>query len=404
MIVRQFLLWARSAPPDQRAEAVGGLAQAYLDGELLPEDRRDAGTALTAMLDDPSPLVRQVMAETLADAAEAPRHVIIALANDASEIASIVLARSPVLMDGDLVDCAALGDEPIQTAIARRPYVSVATSAALAEIASAGALTTLAGNPGAEIADASLWRMVERHGSDPALHQALLRRPHLPLDIRHAVAVAVSGELSAFVSESGWLGAGRAERAFGDARDRATITLTATATAGDVRRLVAYLRRSGQLTPALMLRALLSRSMAFVEAAFADLSRLPPARVAGLLHDRRGAGFPALYDRAGLPQSLKPAFAAAISAARETETDTAAGHAQLSQRMIERVLSACAGLPLAEGGKLMALLRRYEVEAVREAARETAGMLADEAALALTLDQEPMALIAVDRDRLRDAA
>ena len=405
MIVRQFLAWARGAPPDHRAEAVAGLAQAYLDGELLPDDRRDAETALTAMLDDPSPLVRQAMAEALADAPETPRHLVIALANDQSDIAAIVLARSPVLMDADLIDCAALGDEAVQTAIARRPYVSVATSAALAEIAAAGALMALAGNPGADIADLSLWRIVERHGSDAALRQVLLRRPHLPLDVRHAVALAVSDELSAFVSDNGWLGPGRAERAFSDARDKATVVMTATATMSDVQRLVSYLRRTGQLTPALLLRAVLSRSVAFVDAAFADLAQLPLARAAGLLHDRRGAGFPALFNRAGLPKSLRPAFEAAISALRETDpAETASGPAQLSAAMVQRVLSACAGLPPEESGKVMALLRRYEVEAVREAAREAAEMFAQDAAPILALEYQPVALIEADREGLQDAA
>jgi uncharacterized protein (DUF2336 family) len=406
MIVRQFLLWARAAPPDQRAEAVSGLAQAYLDGELSPDDRRDAGTALTAMLDDPSPMVRQAMAETFADSSEAPRHVIIALAADQkTQVASVVLARSPVLVDADLIDCAALGDELVQAAIARRPYVSVATSAALAEIAAPVALATLATNAGAEIADVSLWRMVERHGSDPVLRTALLRRPGLPLDIRHAVALAESGRLSAFVTENGWLAAGRAERAFGDARDRATVALAMSATASDVQRLAAYLRRSGQLTAALILRALLSRSTAFVEAAFADLARLPPARVAGLLHDRRGAGFPALYDRAGLPKSLKPAFQAALFALQETRaSEPGLRPAQLSGLMIERVLSVCAGLPSNVNGKLMALLRRYEVEAAREAARQAAGVLAEDAAAALALEYQPTKLIEARPEALRSAA
>ena len=43
-------------------------------------------------------------------------------------------------------------------------------------------------------------------------------------------------------------------------------------------RLVHHLRRTGQLTPALILRALLSRSMGFAEAAFADLSGLAAGR------------------------------------------------------------------------------------------------------------------------------
>ena len=388
MIVQQFLLWARGAPAAHRAEAVMGLAEAFLQGELPPDDRRDAQTALTAMLDDPSPMVRLAMAEALADAPEAPPHVIIALANDRSEIASVVLARSPVLLDADLIDCAALGDEPTQRAIASRPYLSVATAAALAEIAAAGALAALAANPGAEITEASLWRMVERHRSDPALRETLLRRPHLPLDLRHAIALASSDQLSAFVRESGF-GAGRTERAFNDARDRATVAMALTATADDVARLVTYLRRTGQLTPALILRALLSRGIAFVEAAFAELTRLPLKRVAGLLQDQRGAGFQALYDRAKLPPRLKPAFEAAASAVREIGGDTSGEGMRLSAAMIDHVLYVCAGVSMGESGQLIALLRRYEAEAARDAARQAVGELAGAVAATLALEYLP---------------
>jgi uncharacterized protein (DUF2336 family) len=405
LIVRQFLLWARNAPAHQRAKAVVDLAQACLfDKKLSPDDRREARTALTAMLDDPSPLVRHALAETLADAAEAPRHLVIALANDHSEIAAVVLARSPVLTDVDLVDCAALGDEPAQTAIARRPYVSVATSAALAEIATAGALAALAGNQGADIAEASLWRMVERHASDPALCRALLRRPHLPLDLRHAVALAVSDEMSSLFRDRGWLSAGRAERAFGDTRDRATVAMAEAAAPEEVQPLVAYLRRTGQLTPTLVLRALLSCSMPLVEAALAELTRLRPARVADLLHDRRGAGFRAVLDRAGLPENLTPAFEAAVGAWREMKCADIDRQAQLSLPMIERVLAACARRPVEKTGKLIALLRRYEAEAARDAAREAAGGFTGGTPAVLSLQREPLALLESERGMLQDAA
>jgi uncharacterized protein (DUF2336 family) len=402
MIVRQFLLWAHDAPSAQRAEAATALAQAYLERELSPRDRRDARTALTAMLDDPSPVVRQALAEALADSPESPRHVVVALANDHASIATVVLARSPVLTDADLIDCAALGDEAIQTAIASRPYVSVATSAALSEIAGMDALVTLARNPGAELPEAALWRMVERHQPASALAQALLRRPNLPLDLRHAVALAVSNELAAVVSTSGWLGAGQAERTFGDAREKATLALAAAAPFEDVHRLVSYLRRTKQLTAALILRALLSRAMVFVEAAFVDLTGVPAARVAGLLYDRAGLGFSALYSRAGLPEILEPAFRAALLAVTEMEADTEAEGAQLSQRMIERVLTACAELPGNETWKLEALLRRYDAEAARENARSAAEALAHDAARAVGYDA--VVLIEAARDPLPQAA
>ncbi|MEA3041978.1 MAG: hypothetical protein QOC65_1467, partial [Sphingomonadales bacterium] len=100
------------------------------------------------------------------------------------------------------------------------------------------------------------------------------------------------------------------------------------------------------------------------------------------------------------PEGLKPAFAAAISAWRESPSgDMAPGQVRLSRRLVERVLAACAELH--DTGKLMALLRRYEAEAAREAARDTLGALADEAPLAL--EYKP-ALIGFDAGPLQDAA
>ncbi|HEY8567273.1 MAG TPA: DUF2336 domain-containing protein [Beijerinckiaceae bacterium] len=392
MIVRRFLLWARSATPGQRADGVGALARAYLYADLKPEDRREAETALTAMLDDASPLVRRALAEAFANAVEAPRHLVVALANDQSDIAALVLARSPVLTDADLVDCAALGDELAQTAIALRPSVSVGVSAALAEIAVAPALAALARNLGAVIAASSLERIVARHGAEAELREALLARPNLPLAIRQAIAVAVADSLSAFVQGCGWLSPERAARATREAREKVTVGLSLDAEARDVRHLVAHLRRSGQLTPALILRAILSRGLAFAEAAFAELSGLTPARVAGLLQERYGAAFAALYKRSGLPESLYQAFASALDALREPAPGRPSERAQLSRRMVERVLTACAALPPEEAGRLLALLRRFEVEAAREEARELADALADEAALQVVLLHEPEAL------------
>jgi uncharacterized protein (DUF2336 family) len=392
MIIRQFLLWARTAKPGQRAEAVGALARAYLYSALSPEDRWEAETAMTALLDDPSPLVRRAIAEAFANASEAPRHLVVALANDQNDIAALVLSRSPVLSDADLVDCAALGDELIQTAVALRPRVSVAVSAALAEIASPGALATLAGNGGAVIADASLERMVARHGGHPELRGSLLARPDLPLAIRQSIAVALAESLSSFVLGCGWLSKERTERIVREAREKTTLALSSESGREDVRRLVAHLRRTGQLTPALILRAFLSRHLAFAENALAELSGLPVERVGGLLWDRRGAGLGPLYGKAGLPLSLKPAFAAAVAALREQHADSAEAGARLSRLMIERVLSGCGELPPEEAGKLMALLRRFESEAARDEARAVAEALADEAALTAVLEHVPEAL------------
>ena len=78
MIVRQFISWIRTAPAGERAEATRALARAWLISDLTEDDRIVAEGALLMLLDDPSPLVRQAMAEASAARfaqAFAPRRV-----------------------------------------------------------------------------------------------------------------------------------------------------------------------------------------------------------------------------------------------------------------------------------------------------------------------------------------
>src|SRR6202046_1368989 len=133
-IVRRFLNWAQRADAEGRAEAASALARAYLYSDLGPALRREAAIGLTSLLDDHSALVRRALAEALAGASDAPHHIVLALACDQSEVSSVVLARSPILTDAELVDCAAIGDVRAQIALTRRSRLSVSVSAALAEI------------------------------------------------------------------------------------------------------------------------------------------------------------------------------------------------------------------------------------------------------------------------------
>ena len=88
------------------------------------------------------------------------------------------------------------------------------------------------------------------------------------------------------------------------------------------------------------------------------------------MHDKRGGGFRALYDKAGLPASTYPAFRAAIEAMREDGFQGQPGGAsRLKRRMIERVLTGCAKDALGDVEPLLTLLRRFAAEAAREEAR-----------------------------------
>jgi len=89
VIARRFLAWARIAPACARADATSALARAYLYAVMDEDERYEAEIALTAMLDDPSPLVHRAMAEALASAAAPPRHLIIGLVALGGEAAAL---------------------------------------------------------------------------------------------------------------------------------------------------------------------------------------------------------------------------------------------------------------------------------------------------------------------------
>jgi len=370
MIVRQFLQWVRRAPPGERAEATSALARAYLHSDLSPDDRAAAEGAMIMLLDDPSPLVRRALAEVFASSRKAPRVIVHALAADQPDIARPLLARSPLLLEQDLVDLIATSQPEAQMAIAGRAMLPRSLAAAIAEVGSAEACLTLVENPDADIAPFSIDRIVERFGHLAAIRESLLGRDDLPMAIRQALLSKLSQTLAGFVAGRKWMGPEHAECAAREACEKTTVALAAEIPYEEVSALVQHLRQSGQLTAGMILRALLSGNVVLFEEALVELSGVPIERLTSYIHDRNISGFAALYTKAGLPDVAYPAFREAIAAMREGMlVGEHGGVARLKRRMVERVLEACAQERGRDLALLLALLRRFAVEAAREEAR-----------------------------------
>ena len=369
MIVRQFIGWIRTASAGERAEATRALARAWLISDLSEDDRAAAEGALLMMLDDASPLVRRAMAQVFARSAEAPAAIVQALAVDQPSVAIPVLEHSPLLIDADLVDIVATGDSETQCAIARRVKLPASVCAAIAEVGSAAAALELIENPHADLAPFSWTRIVERHGHLSAIRESMLVLDDLPAAMRAALVAKLSETLAQFVVARNWLSADRAGRVASEARDRSTLNIAACSRGEDMQGLVGHLRETGQLTAGLIMRALLSGNVQLFEAAVAELSGLPQARVSALLHDRAGASVEALLRRAGLPETTFAAFRVALDVCHEIGfADSAGTAARLRRRMVERVLTQCESDGSATE-QLLILLRRFATESAREEAR-----------------------------------
>jgi uncharacterized protein (DUF2336 family) len=370
MIVRQFLQWLRNAPPGERADATSALARAYLHSDLSADDLAAAEGAMIMLLDDPSPLVRRALADVFASSQKAPPVVVHALATDQPEIAVPVLEHSPLLFDADLVDIVATGHPEAQAAIAARFLLPRSVAAAIAEVGAAPACLALLENPDADITQFSIDRMVARFGHLAPIRESLLARDDLPVPTRQALLAKLSQTLAGFVAARHWLPPEHAHYAAKDACEKATVVLAADTPCDEIAALVVHLRKSGQLTAGLILRALLSGNVVLFEEALAELSDLSLDRVTSYIHDKNISGFRALYRKAGLPDAAYPAFREAIAAMREgILLGEQGGAARLKRRMIERVLTRCAEEAIGDVAPLLTLLRRFAVEAAREEAR-----------------------------------
>ncbi len=274
--------------------------------------------------------------------------------------------------------------------IAQRAQLAAPVSAAIAEVGHAAACLELIENPDAEIATMSLDRIVDRFGHIAEIRETLLASDVLPASTRLKLVEKLSSVLKGFVTGQRWLSQERAAQVTDEACERSRVNIAATSEGGDLARLVAHLRSSGELTPGLLLRSLLSGRVELLHATLVELTGLPEKRIAGILSERAGSGLNALLTRAGFPASMLAAFRAALDAVHEVGfVDNYDGMARLKSRMVERVLTSCQHDEAASEA-LLTMLRRYATESAREEARRYCDELVAEDQIA-TLDVRPIA-------------
>ena len=125
------------------------------------------------------------------------------------------------------------------------------------------------------------------------------------------------------------------------ARERATIDLVDQAgRAPDAKGFVRHLNAAGRLSASLLMRALANGHMTFFEWGMAELAGVPHHRTWLMIHDAGPLGLKAIYERAGLPARLFPAFRAGVDTFHAMEAEGGATDAEVFQeRMLQRFLT-----------------------------------------------------------------
>ena len=348
--------------PDQRARVVGQLAVDIDSGRLSPTEWQLALDIMRAMAADAEIMVRRAVAASMKSSENLPREIALRLARDDVSVALPVLENSQVLSDDDLISILADGNGAKQVAIARRPQVSETVASAIVDTGNAAAVTTLVSNDGAALTEPLLKKTLDRYAQFETVKAAMVHRDQLPVTITERLVSLVSEKLKLTLAARHRLPADVATDIILDARERATVSLLSQNTSNeDAHALIQQLHASGRLTPSLVLRALCSGDMRFVEDAMAEIAGTSADKASLLIHDAGRLGLKALYMKCRFPEALYPAFRVAVDVIHETDFDGGEhDRERFARRVIERVLTQYQSIDVADLDYLLGKLKKLE--------------------------------------------
>jgi len=331
----------KAADDDERAEAAHKLCRNMERAELGEEDRAAAQKILRMLANDAAELVRRAMAVTLKASDLIPNDVARKLAGDLDSIALPIIAASPAFSDEDLIEIVRAGSTVRQVAVAGRTRVSRDVADVLAGEGCEQAVRVLAANDNADLSEGSLAVVVERFAEAPEVLTAVAYRQVLPLQVTERLIQLASDMVREHLVSRHAVAPETAIRLAQYARERTTVDLVDQAgVSADLAAFMTQLNARRVLNASLLLRGLARGQMAMFEYGLAELANTPHHRAWLMVHDAGPLGLKAIYDRAGLPPRLFPAFRAGVDTWRALAAegiDTAS--TLFREQMLERFLT-----------------------------------------------------------------
>lgn len=299
---------------------------------------------LELLVRDAEDRVRQALAETLAENPAAPHDIIFALATDNDLVASPVLSSSAILTPDELVRIVdQYGSNQKMAAIAGRKEVPPAVCIALIEKGDENTAERLLRNAGAEIPEAGMHRIIDRHGDREKIQIGLIDRKMLPATAVERMVSLISSEFLARLVKHHRIPAQVAASVVLEARDRATLGLTSSLSEEAKGDLVIQLLEEKRLTQSLLLRSIFTGNLDLVVHAIAARCLVSPHTVRQRIMEAipEPGRLDDLWGRADLPAKLLPVVKAALEVLSQTNLEGAKWDAEhfrqrITQRMIMR--------------------------------------------------------------------
>lgn len=361
-----LLDWNGDAPLDVRARHAIALARA-LTFEVPPDARGAIEGVLSVVASDPAPRVRLALAEAVSTLPAAPLPLIAQLATDRPDIAGLVLARSPVVTQSDLIDLVPRLDPRVVPVLAARA-TDPPVAALIIEVGEADACAELLRNPVIQLASDMLEAIADRHGHVPEVRDLLVVRTDLPLGARFALVEGLCRAFSATEIVASVLGPTRTRAVMDDAQGGALIEIADGRSGPQLSALAGELAADGRVDATLMLRALCHGQRELFAALVVEASGVSAGRVQSILRSRRANALRGLIERC----DATPEVAAMLAAcAAITLGEPNAGPAALTTMVLDRVRPTCAAT-----AALSVAVRRWQTDAMRRGGERLARRIA----------------------------
>lgn len=365
-----FLGWLEKAPAQQQIKAVRNLVDNHYraahspSGHALLADPEEAEAALMSVLDAPALELRRALAEAIAPLNKAPEALILALAHDCDEVASLICRQSPLLLEAELLALLGGASKAVQVAIAKRQDLSNRVVQRIVDQASEAACVALAGNRSSSVSSRYLLNILARLGPTSALRQALLTSgrvydPAITASTVDGKTGSTRPSVSAVVTGSG-------DQVLAE---QTTLALLRTCQNDDIADAVSHLIETHKLTTTLMLRALVQSDLAFLVNAYAQLARLPLKRVFALMGTSRALGYSALHQKSSLPPSTKTIFSIGLDVQAEAMLRGWADKPHQDLLICEEMLRRYVATTPDSTDDVLIFLRAMKVELARHNAR-----------------------------------
>lgn len=268
----------------------------------------------SALFDDVLQLVAAEMQDSVlaelsnvfADAKDAPVGLMRDLANHSFEVAGPILRRSRALDEQTLLQVVNYQSQQHINAVAQREHVSETLSDAIVRFGDDNALDTLIRNDGAKLSRTSMEAAVDRARRNSYLHEAVVKRNDLPLDLLNEMYFVVENTLrDQILKRNASVDPATLDAALGKARER--MRQNVGQMSSEAKNALAFIqskRNTGELNARLLVSLYREAKQLHFLYGLAEMTHLEPETVASLIERRDIDGLAMICRAANIERPL----------------------------------------------------------------------------------------------------